>query len=187
MRPPTIPADPRLRTRLIVWGTCTLVIGAVGLLALKAYLNDLAALSPGAPQLAAEKFHHLALLVVAALLVLTAGGAGLCSYLALRILRTRQYPPPGMPVWWETPLRTGRRACGIAFSLWAVAVLVLLCRMGLSMVLWEVAQVPPGAARRPLQTATIAGDSRSRLLSALASGGTDGTPVPRRHHSLLSV
>ncbi len=96
MQPPTIPADPRLHTRLIVWGTCTLVIGAVCLLALKAYLNDLAALSPVAPQLAAEKFHHLALLVAAGLLVLTAGVAGLCSYLALRILRTGQYPPPGM-------------------------------------------------------------------------------------------
>ena len=80
MQPPTIPADLRLRTHLLVWGARVLVIGAGGLLALLAYLNTLAALYPAAPELAAARFHRLTLLVAGVLVVLTSGVAGLCSY-----------------------------------------------------------------------------------------------------------
>jgi hypothetical protein len=132
MQPPTIPADLRLRTHLLVWGARVLVIGAGGLLALLAYLNTLAALYPAAPELAAARFHRLTLLVAGVLVVLTSGVAGLCSFLAMRILHTGHYPPPGMHVIRETPLRTGRPARRVAFLLWALAVVVFLCGMGLS-------------------------------------------------------
>ena len=49
-----IPADTRLRTQVIVWGTGTLVIGLACILSLKTSLDDLTALHTTAPQLAAE-------------------------------------------------------------------------------------------------------------------------------------
>jgi hypothetical protein len=156
MQPPTIPADLRLRTHLLVWGARVLVIGAGGLLALLAYLNTLAALYPAAPELAAARFHRLTLLVAGVLVVLTSGVAGLCSFLAMRILHTGHYPPPGMHVIRETPLRTGRPARRVAFLLWALAVVVFLCGMGLSVALWWAARLPVGAAHRPLRAVALA-------------------------------
>jgi hypothetical protein len=120
MQPPTILADSRLRTHLVGWGACTLVLGTSCLWTLSTYLDHLQTLSIAAPELAAEKFRHLALWIAAGLFLLTGGVAGLGSTIAIRILRAGQYPPPGLHVVRDTPLRTGRQARRVAFLLWTL-------------------------------------------------------------------
>ena len=79
MPPPIIPTDPHLRTRLLVWGVGVFVMGASGLLFLNGYLDYLRALATAAPELAAEHFHRLAVLVAAVVLLLTGAVTALGS------------------------------------------------------------------------------------------------------------
>lgn len=155
MPPPLISADPQLRARLLVWGTCVVGMGIGCLFFLKGRLDRLAALSTAAPELAAEQFQRLAVRVAALLLVLTGAVGSLGSYLALRILRTGQYPPPGLRVVRDTPLRTGRPARRVALLLGTLAALVFLGGLGLSVVLWRVTQVSQGGGGRPKQEAGL--------------------------------
>jgi len=132
-----IPADTRLRTQVIVWGTCTLVLGLACILYLNTYLDALTALHTAAPQLAAEQIQRLFFLLAIGIALLTGLLAGIVSYLAVRVLKAGQYPPPGMRVIRDTKLKTGREAKFTAIIAMTLTALALLCGIGLSgMLLW---------------------------------------------------
>ena len=84
--------------------------GGVYLYFFNDFLRDMEALATASPQLAVEQLKPIRIAIVASTLCISTTLAGVLAYVALRVLRAGQWPPPGMPVLWETPIRTGRQA-----------------------------------------------------------------------------
>ena len=121
-----IHADPRARAITLAVSLAILVLGAVLLWWLGAYQKELLDLVKRNQPAAVAKALRLA--DTAACL----GGLGLVAAgvwfarLARRIGRSGRFPPPGMKVIRDTPLRTGAKARAMARVAVAVAVVLLL-------------------------------------------------------------
>ena len=81
---------------------------------LDAYLDALVILKKTDPHGVAQHVSRLLLLLAACTALLTVSLAGVLSYMALQVLSSGQYPPPGMRVIRDTQLRTGSRATALA-------------------------------------------------------------------------
>src|SRR5205823_13951381 len=113
---------------------------------------------------------------------------GVLSYTALQVLRSGQYPPPGMRVIRDTRLRMGSRAIVLAQVGLVLAAVILLCGLGASVLLMRVSQDPrlqyPGPVREAVGGARLSGSlpytptSRPHLRSSRASPGA-AQPQPR--------
>ena len=120
------PADPRLRTVVLVLMTLAGMLGAAGLLYLDAHLTALLAFAEMAPPVvAAERFLRAARIFLglsAAIAVLVAGSLARVSW---RTLRSERFPPPGSRVTSDTPVLRGSAARRRGLTGLAVAVLML--------------------------------------------------------------
>jgi hypothetical protein len=122
----TVPADPRLRKRVIIFVSITLLVGLVWLSFFQGFLRELEALATASPQLAFEKLNPVRTAVRNVTLVSATMLAGVLTYASLRVYRAGQWPPPGWRVLYPMTIRTGRQASLVAmlFFLLALAALV---------------------------------------------------------------
>src|SRR5262249_17697172 len=115
-------------------------------------------------------------LLAVGIALLTGLLAGIVSYLAVRVLKTGQYPPPGMRVMQDTKLRTGKEARGTAILALTLAALVLLGGMGLSgMLLWASRDLSAGP-RSPRLEAAVSSTARARETVSSSPDHSKRTP-----------
>lgn len=112
-----IRADNSLRKKTIV----LLVIFVLGMMLLSPYLNNrLAAWRQAAadnPETALARHSSLFQWLLGITALLVSAGSLYLMVVALRVLKTEQYPPPGLKVIRDTRLQTGRRAKITAYVL----------------------------------------------------------------------
>jgi cytochrome bd-type quinol oxidase subunit 2 len=125
MRQTIIPADKKLRKKIILF----LVLIAVALILsesyFKGYLERIEEESQKNPDLAFRKILFLFKLCVGVVSLLLVGMGGYLILLARRISKSGQYPPPGMKVIRETRIRTGDEAKSIR-TLMVVSSVILI-------------------------------------------------------------
>src|SRR5438034_6363567 len=114
MPAPIIAADLRLRRRVLLCVVLMVVVGGLMLWRVDVYLNALVILKSTDLHQVAQHVSRLLLLLAACTALLTVSLAGGLSYTALQVLRSGQYPPPGMRVIRDTRLRTGSKATALA-------------------------------------------------------------------------
>lgn len=119
-------ADPRLRKRAIIVILTTALVGVLYLYWLSGFLHEVELLSMTDWKAAIEKLWPPLLATIVAVLCSSGAVAGILTYLAVRVYRTGQYPPPGIRVLWDTPLRTGRAATVAATLILILAVAAIV-------------------------------------------------------------
>jgi flagellar biosynthesis protein FlhB len=89
-------ADKEFRKRLIIFLVLIVIVFVVAILSMKSYLDQIAQLARGNPDLAAQKVMFLLRwwLGLGSLPIL--GLAVFQMFLAWRVLKAGQFPPPGM-------------------------------------------------------------------------------------------
>jgi hypothetical protein len=122
----TVPADPCLRKRVIIFVSITLLVGLVWLSFFQGFLRELEALATASPQLAFEQLHPVGTAALMVTLISATMLAGVLAYASLRVYRAGQWPPPGWCVLWDTPIRTGRQASMVAMSFFLLALAALV-------------------------------------------------------------
>ncbi len=130
-------ADKEFRKRFIIFLVLIAIVFAVAILSTKSYLDQIGQLAPGNPDLAAQKVMFLFKwwLGLGSLPIL-----GLAVYqmlLAWRVLKSGQFPPPGMRLVRDTKIRTGRKAKKVAISLIVLSSLIIV--VTLFLVYWPYA------------------------------------------------
>jgi len=121
-----VPADPKLRSRLLWWSGSAVVAGLLFLAMLYLYLREIARVAEVNPAAATESAVRMVTglgWVCGACLV---GMALWFGRLAEQVSRTGRYPPPGRKVLRDTPVRTGRKAASVAAMAGAAAIVCLL-------------------------------------------------------------
>jgi len=134
-------ADPRLRKRAIVVALMTALVGIVYLYWLNGFLDNVEILSVTDWEAAVEKLWPILLVTMAAVLCSAVAVAGILAYLAVRVYHTGQYPPPGIRVIWNTPLRTGRAATVAATCILLLAVATIVYGALMIHILWRAPDV----------------------------------------------
>src|SRR5262245_5786526 len=109
-----LPLNPRLRKQVLLWGILGVVVGAGSILALMAYLGHGAASQATALQVGAEPMRYVLFVAEVAIVIPVLSLAGLLSYLAVKILKSGQYPPPGIQLLHGTRIQMGDAARDIA-------------------------------------------------------------------------
>lgn len=132
-----IRADPLRRKQILGLLSATLITVALYLYFVQGFISEVEILANTSPQLAIEKLRRLRSYEVASLLGLTAVVSGSFGYMAARIYRTGQYPPPHVQVAWNTRLRTGRDATVVAALVVILALVVLIYGLALVQVMWS--------------------------------------------------
>ncbi len=134
-----IPADTHARRRVVLVALLALVVGGLLLaLVMSQIRSGLQAADSGNAKASGRVFGLLTGIAVVGTLAFV-GVGGWLWWLARRIRRTDQYPPPGMKVLRATPLVTGPLAWTVATKLKIAAVLSILVGGGLTWYLWWVA------------------------------------------------
>jgi hypothetical protein len=146
MTTPRLLADNKLPTRTLCWAALLVVLGLVGFWALIGYLDTLTALQTTNPQLVTEKYSRLLVFCGLATLLIASGAGGTLGFIFYQALRTEHFPPPGTPVMWDTPPRTGSEARHVAFAGLAVAVATVLGGVGFGVVMAKIACTPVSQA-----------------------------------------
>ena len=117
-----VTADKGLRKKFILF----LVLVTIAFIALephiKGYMDQIDQLSKKDPELAYKKGMSLLKWSMGVVFLLLLGMGVYLGLLARRILRSGQYPPPGMRVIRDTRLRTGNQA-----KVSAISLIVLSC------------------------------------------------------------
>ena len=142
----TVHADPRARKRVIFIILTIVLGGSAYLYWFTGFLQDMERLSETEWEAAFGKLWPLLLVTTASLLGLSTALASILTYLAVRVYRTAQYPPPGIRMLWDTPLRTGREARRAALCMLLLAVGPIAYGVGMTWFLWhtpEVNLIPP--------------------------------------------
>jgi len=126
MRQTVIPADKKLRNKIILF----LVLIAVALILsesyFKDYLEQIEQQSEKDPDLAFRKILFLFKLCVGVVSLLLLGMGGYLILLARRTSKSGQYPPPGMKVIRDTRLRTGDKAKSITTLMMVSSAILIL-------------------------------------------------------------
>ena len=139
MRETILPADHSLRRQTFLWGVLLAVLGIVGIRYLASYLDGLTALQLTDPQRAAEKYTRLLLLLAAGDALIACSLGGVLIYFSCRVLRSGQFPPPGMRVIQDTRLRTGSGARFVAVAALALAGVIVVAGLWVSArMVWAV-------------------------------------------------
>lgn len=99
--------------------------GALFLFWFQGFLREVEALSLEAPRAAFQRWQSIPQVLFVLVLCSSTVAAGLLGHLALRIWRAGQWPPPGLRVMWETPIRTGYQATLVAVCCLLLALIVL--------------------------------------------------------------
>jgi len=132
-----VPADKEFRKRFIIFLVLIVIVFVVTILSMKSHLDQIAQLAQGNPDLAAKKVMFLLRwwLGLGSLPIL-----GLAVYqilLAGRVLKSGQFPPPGMKLIRDTKIRTGGKAKKVAISLIVLSSLIIV--ITLFLVYWPYA------------------------------------------------
>ena len=132
-----IPADKEFRKRFIIFLVLIVIVFVISILSMKSYLDQMAQLTRGNPDLAVKKVMVLLKwwLGLGSLPIL-----GLAVYqilLARRVLKSGQFPPPGMKVVRDTRMRTGGKAKKAAITLIVLSSVVMA--ITLFLVYWPYA------------------------------------------------
>jgi hypothetical protein len=132
-----VPADKEFRKRFIIFLVLIVIVFAVTILSMKSYLDQMAQLTRENPDLAAKKAMFLLKwwMGLGSLPIL-----GLAVYqilLARRVLKSGQFPPPGMKVVRDTKIKTGGKAKKVALSLIVLSSIIIV--ITLFLVYWPYA------------------------------------------------
>lgn len=134
-----IPADPLVRTRMVLGAVLTLSLGFAALVYTQAYFNSMMELRATHPRLAAAGLKQLYQVWAVGGGLLGSGLAALLTNFAVRVFRSGHAPPLGMRVAFPTRLRTGSNATLIASTSLVLAVGVLVGGLLFGYQLWTVA------------------------------------------------
>jgi hypothetical protein len=134
-----IRADCHVRARVLIALVLCTILGVIAFVAGDTYVEQLMTLSTTAPQLAIAKIRHFVVVLASVVMLLALGLTGVLGYLSLQVLRSGQYPPPGMKVLRDTPVQTGSRATRRAVVGMLLAVLALCGGLSASMLLIRAA------------------------------------------------
>ena len=125
MNSQVVRADKAYRIKIIIVLLCFLMVAAGCVLALMSTFQDIERISETDPDTAQEKLRNLVTVISIVIALFSAVFAAWFIALAYRIVRSGQYPPPGMRVLKDTKLRTGRKARIMAAQQIVMALLVL--------------------------------------------------------------
>jgi hypothetical protein len=142
--------NPRLRKQALFWGILIAVVGAGSIIALVVTQEHLNASPQIAPQPMAGHMRYLLFLAEAGIMVPVLSLTGMLSYLASKIWRSGQYPPPGMQVLRDTKIRTGRAARNMAGICLLLAVVVVLCGIGMGLTMAWLLSEPDHPSSPPM-------------------------------------
>src|SRR5262245_37017787 len=177
-----LPVNPRLRKQALLWGVLVAVVGASGILALGIYLESLTTSPQVAVQPGAGHTPFILFVAEVVIMIPVLSLAGMLSYLALRVWRSGEYPPPGMEALRDTKIRTGTAAQGVATVCLLLAVLVLLCGVGMGLIVRWILSEPARPASRPLwQSSAVTPFTEVTIALAF----DDKATVPSLHTSPL--
>lgn len=121
-----VPADKEFRKRFVIFLVLIVIVFAVTILSMKSYLDQMAQLTRENPGLAAEKVIFLLKwwMGLGSLPIL---GFGVYQILlARRVLKSGQFPPPGMKVVRDTKIKTGGKAKKVAISLIVLSSVIIV-------------------------------------------------------------
>jgi hypothetical protein len=147
-----LPADKGFRKRFIIFLALIVVVFIVAILSIKGYLDQMAPLTRENPDLAAKKVICLLKwwLGLGCLPIL---GLGLYQILlARKVLKSGQFPPPGMKVVRDTKIRTGNKAKKAAIALIILSSIIIA--ITLLLVYWPYALEKKLLKKRNLQKQT---------------------------------
>jgi len=119
-------ADKEFRKRFILFLVLIIIVFVFAILSMKSYLDQMAELRRENPSLAGEKITLLLKwwMGLGALPIL---GFGVYQILiARRILKSGQYPPPGMKMLRDTKIQTGSKAKKAAISLIVLSSVIIV-------------------------------------------------------------
>ncbi|HXX34791.1 MAG TPA: hypothetical protein VEM15_10000 [Thermodesulfobacteriota bacterium] len=119
-------ADKEFRKRFILFLVLIIIVFGFAILSMKNYLDQMGELSREPPGLAGEKIISLLKwwMGLGALPIL---GFGVYQILiARRILKSGQYPPPGMKMLRDTKIQTGSKAKKTAISLIVLSSIIIV-------------------------------------------------------------
>ncbi|QTA93714.1 hypothetical protein [Desulfonema magnum] len=134
MNPPIIPADKKLRKQTIVALLICIPIGLFLIQSLSAYIEEFESLIATDIELATVKIKKLLTIITVINAIFSSALALHLSSLAIKILKSGCYPPPGMRVIKDTPLQIGKKAKNIGTALIFTALLIL----STNIILWYV-------------------------------------------------
>lgn len=120
-------ADPRVRKRAILIALLMTLVGFASLALFHGFLREMEALATASPQLAWEKLHLVGTAALMVALFSSTAFACVLAYVAFRVFRAGQWPPPGFRVAWDMPIRTGRQATVVAVCMVVLAGVALAC------------------------------------------------------------
>jgi uncharacterized protein YpmB len=130
-------ADKEFRKRFIIFLVIIVIVFVATILSMKSYLDQIAQLTRENPDLAAKKVIFLLKwwMGLGSLPIL---GLGVYQILlARRVLKSGQFPPPGMKVVRDTKIKTGGRAKKVAISLIVLSSVIIA--ITLFLVYWPYA------------------------------------------------
>ena len=123
--PMILEADPAYRRKMVLALIVLAVLGGAALILTKSVLDGIEALAAVDPDAAIQKIKGLIVGIIAVNAVLSSVFGLWFVLLAVRVFRSGQFPPPGMKVVRDTPIRTGKKAKVAGAALSGAAVLVL--------------------------------------------------------------
>ena len=112
-----VPADKEFRKRFIVFLVLIIIVFGVAIFSVKSYLDQMGDLRRENPGLAGKKVIVLLKWWMGLGSLPILGLAVYQIHIARRILKSGQYPPPGMKVLRDTKIETGAKAKKMAISL----------------------------------------------------------------------
>jgi hypothetical protein len=134
-------ADPVVRRRMVFIVAFAAVVGALLIFLLERYRVPLRDWILADPELSARRLRMTIMLLAALLLAPLIGFAVYLWSLGGRVLRAREFPPPGLRVARDTRVITGESAVSRGRRLKMLVVGCLVAGLALSLLLWRLASL----------------------------------------------
>ncbi len=132
-------ADPVLRRRMVLFVASAAVVGALLISLLERYRDPLRYWILADPELSAQRLNIIIILLAVLFLAPLIGFAAYLWSLGGRILRAREFPPPGLRVIRDTRVVTGEAAVSRGHWLRLLAVGCVTAGFALGVLFWRLA------------------------------------------------
>lgn len=139
-------ADPAFRRRIIIVLLIGMFVGALLIVGFEQYRTQLREWILSEPGAVAQRANLILLVLAAFLLAPLLGLAVYLWSLGEKVLRTREFPPPGFRVIRDTPVITGESAVSRGRLLEALALACVVVSVSLGLLLWRLASSLSGHA-----------------------------------------